>query len=244
MTVMTIKLTIEYDGTDFSGWQVQPGRRTIQGEIEKALSVVTGLPVGIVGSGRTDSGVHALGQVASFHADWPHPAEVFCKALNASLPRDIRILKAEKAAEGFNARRDARRRTYRYVLRKTTRAVARNYGWCPPFLFDLEPMRRASELLIGEHDFKSFSKNDCGLLDHSSRVFDVRWIETEDDIRFEIAAERFFHHMIRTLVGTLLDVGRGRLTPETFEKILLAADRREAGNTIPARGLFLLSVDY
>jgi tRNA pseudouridine38-40 synthase len=241
---MTVKLTIEYDGTDFSGWQVQPKRRTVQEEIEKALFSITGESLRIVGSGRTDAGVHALGQVASFHTGWTHTPDALGKALNVTLSKDIRILKAEDAPDSFDARRDARKRAYRYVLHKKERAVSRNFGWRPPFDFDLESMRLASEVLIGKHDFEAFSKNDNGITDHSSCVFDVRWIESEEEIRFEIAAERFFHHMIRTVMGTLLDVGRGKLTREEFKRILESRDRRNAGATIPAKGLYLLSVKY
>jgi tRNA pseudouridine38-40 synthase len=242
----TFKLIIEYDGSEFEGWQQQPNSRTVQGELEKALSTLTGSRIRTTGSGRTDAGVHALGQVVSFHTDRDLEADTIGRALNALLPRDIRVLSAEREPFRFNARRDALARTYRYVLWKKPRAVGRHYGWYSRRFngFDMESVRKASQKLIGEHDFSSFCKTDKENPSCMTRVTDVAWTSTEDEIRFEIRAVRFYHHMIRVLVGTLVQVGLGKITTEEFETILQARDRKKAGPTAPPHGLFFVKAEY
>jgi len=265
------KVTIAYDGTDFSGWQIQPGEQTIQGEIQAALRRVTGEDPLPQGSGRTDAGVHALGQVASFTLQAPIPAQNLLRALNRTLPDAIRILEAEKVPESFHARHSATAKTYEYrVFRETV---------CPPPLsrfvhpcawpMNFDDMQAAAKLLEGEHDFLSFAATDPDLAvrnqvadlipyeacetGHQARgtvrtVFSSGWQQTQTDaggmLVYRVRGNGFLHHMVRNLVGTLLDVGRGRLKAEVIPEILAARARSAAGPTAPPRGLFLHSVEY
>lgn len=240
----TFKLTLEYDGTDFSGWQVQPNQRTIQGEIEKALRFLTQKDIRIIGSGRTDAGVHALGQVISFRSNSELQLSAFKNGLNAYLPVDVRVIRVEEAGDCFNARKDAVSRTYHYVLYKRKRAVMRRYGWYPGMDFSVDPMKQASEFLLGEHSFISFCKLNGQTGDLISRVLNLRWNLTEEEIIFEITANRFFHNMVRIIVGTLLDVGFRKISPEELSNIIEGRDRELAGPTVPPQGLFLVRVDY
>jgi len=240
----TIKLTIEYDGTHFSGWQIQPNQRTVQGVIEKALAKLTKEKIKVVGAGRTDAGVHALGQVASFRCQKGLPMKAFINGINFFLPEDVKIIHAEEAHPSFNARRDAVQRTYRYVVSKRPRVVGRYYSWYSKMTFSLEPMKKASHYLVGGHDFTSFSKSDSETNDYSSHVLDIHWIESDEEVWFEITALRFFHNMVRIIMGSLLEVGYGRISPEQFHRILMARDRKVAGPTLPPQGLFLVSVGF
>jgi len=242
--VRTVKAVLEYDGTDFFGWQVQPDRRTVQGELERAIRAVTGETVRAVGAGRTDTGVHALGQVASFALTTALPDGPLQKALNAVLARDIRILSMDTRDPSFDARRDAVSRTYRYVISKVPRAVGRRYAWCPTVRFDVDPMIEASLALKGMHTWKTFSKAGGETGNFESTVREVHWDVDDREIRFEITAERFFHNMVRILMGTLLEVGRGRLTVTAFRDLLRTSDRTQAGPTVPPAGLFLVRVEY
>jgi tRNA pseudouridine38-40 synthase len=240
----TIKLTIEYDGSPFSGWQVQPKHRTVQEEIETALKKITKETIRITGSGRTDSGVHALGQVASFQIKKDMPISAYEKGLNTVLPKTIRILRAEAVHFNFDARRDAVSRTYRYILSKYERAIGYQYNWFPDFQFNINVMKKASVYLKGEHSFRSFCRDDGERSDCISHVFRIRWEEREQEIQFEITAVRFFHNMIRIIVGTLLEVGRGKMTLQQFRNLINQKDRTLAGPTVPPNGLFLVRVDY
>ena len=243
-TLKTIKLVLEYDGTLFSGWQIQPEQRTIQEEVEKALREITKENIRITGAGRTDAGVHALGQMASFKTRKDVPLSAYEKGINTFLPREIRVLRAEEMYPGFDARRDAVSRMYRYVISKAERAIGYQYAWFPNFDFDTRPMKRASKHLKGEHSFRSFSKGNDEDEECISKVFHVRWEETNTEIRFEISAIRFFHNMIRIIVGTLMEVGRGKMHPHQFRTILEGQDRTQAGPTVPPHGLFLVRVMY
>jgi tRNA pseudouridine38-40 synthase len=259
------KLIVAYDGTDFSGWQVQPGERTIQGEIQAALLRITGENPLPQGSGRTDAGVHALGQVASFLLQAPIPADNLRRALNRTLPDSIRIVEAEIAPDDFHARHSASAKTYEYrVFREAI---------CAPFLaryvypcawpMNLEDMQAAANLLEGEHDFVSFAATDPDLTTRLNEedspsgfrektsvrtVFSSSWEETRSPLGamlvYRVRGSGFLHHMVRNLVGTLLDVGRGRLAVNAIPEILAAMARSAAGPTAPARGLFLHSVEY
>lgn len=240
-----IKLTIEYDGTDFSGWQIQPKVRTVQEEIEKGLVELTKDNIKIMCAGRTDTGVHAFGQVASFRTESKLPVSAFSQGLKRFLPGDIFIKKAEEKIKPFNARKNAQSRTYRYLISKYPHVIGRQYSWYPLVKFSLPPMKKASKYLIGEHDFSSFFKKSSGNVNNCrSIVYNVQWNEDEEYIKFEITAKRFFHNMIRILMGTFIEVGRGRLSPKDFKKILIAQDRTLAGPTAPPHGLYLYKVNY
>jgi tRNA pseudouridine38-40 synthase len=269
----TWKLTLAYDGTDFRGWQVQPGERTIQGELQQALGRVTGETPLPQGSGRTDAGVHALAQVASFALRAPIPADNLQRALNRTLPESIRILEAKIVPNTFHARHSAVAKTYEYRVKL---ANSRREGICPPFLaryvyafpwpLDLNKLESAALQFVGEHDFLSFAANDPDSKTRNEKasaaqspnaeeqlstirtIFSSTWTrqETEDAdlLIYRVRGNGFLHHMVRNLVGTMLDVGRGYLEVETIPGILAAGSRTAAGPTAPARGLFLHSVEY
>ena len=271
------KLTLAYDGTEFRGWQVQPGELTVQGELQAALGRITGESPLPQGSGRTDAGVHALGQVASFALAAPIPAENLQRALNRTLPAAIRILETRTAPSTFHARHSAVAKSYEYrVFREAI---------CPPFLaryvyacpwpMDVEALQRSARLFEGEHDFMSFAATDPEQVNRGydpaaesdtrplpregfqaeppmaatvRRIFSSGWEERQCEagalLVYHVRGSGFLHHMVRNLVGTMLDVGRGRLEAGALHEILAARNRAAAGPTAPARGLFLHSVEY
>jgi len=240
-----IKMTLEYDGTDFAGWQVQPEQRTVQEVVETGLFKMTKKKFRVTASGRTDAGVHALGQVVSFKTDTSLPISAFSKGLNSYLPQDVRVINAEMKREKFDARKNAISRTYRYILTKQPKVIGRQYCWYPQCSFRLNPMIKASKFLKGEHTFTSFCKKKSeGYYNNISTVHTVEWKTIENEVVFQINAVRFFHNMIRIIIGTLLEVGKGTLTPEDFKRILEAQDRKFAGPTAPPQGLYLVKVYY
>ncbi|MCR4403436.1 MAG: tRNA pseudouridine(38-40) synthase TruA [Firmicutes bacterium] len=241
-----VKLILEYDGTAYCGFQRQDGLRTIQAELERAAAVIIKAPVSVVGAGRTDAGVHARGQVVNFRTGARMPVERFVPALNSVLPADIRVLSAEEVPWEFHARYDARGKTYEYTL--DTRAVPsvflRNYAYHVPLDLDLEAMSEASRHIVGRHDFRSFAASGGG-----AKTFtrEVRRCSLESEgglVRLTVEADGFLYNMVRIIVGTLLLVGAGKLSPADVERIRDARDRRLAGPTAPAKGLCLVQVDY
>ncbi len=248
-----IKLTLEYDGTNFSGWQLQtPDKRTVQGEIEKALLKIFKKEIRIIGSGRTDTGVHALGQAANFKIDSPMPLEKIVRALNGNLPDDISVLSAEKVSTGFHAQHSAKQKTYRYsILNRPTRpAIDKNFVLHIPYKINLSAMRKEAKLLVGKHNFVSFMATDTakrGKLtakDTTRTVSKLEIHKKEDLITIDIAANGFLYKMVRNIVGTLLDIGTGLIPQGSARNILKAKSRRAARETAPAKGLILLSVKY
>ena len=257
---MNWKLTLAYDGTDFHGWQIQPERTTIQGELTGAIERITAERILPQGSGRTDAGVHARAQVASFELNAPIPPENLHRALNRTLPTAIRVLSVEHASPGFHARHSVQTKTYEYRI------------WrgeiCPPWIaryvyalnwpLDIERMKQAATLVVGEHDFTSFTATDPDLfartsdsLDADAKAGNIRTIfsssfssEDEDVLIYQVRGNGFLHHMVRNLVGTFLDGGRGHIEPEDVRNILDQRSRSAAGATAPARGLWLDSVEY
>lgn len=240
------KLTIEYDGTEYHGWQKQPNGRTIQETIENALSVMAKEPVRLTGSGRTDAGVHALGQAASFRCSRRIPPDAFVAGLNSLLPDDIVILSCEPVHPRFHAQYDARLKTYRYRIRNHSlpSAICRRFEWFFPRQLDAREMQKAAAYLPGTHDFSSFQASGSNASHPFRTVTEARVYREQDHIFFEITADGFLRYMVRNIVGTLVDVGTGRKEPESFRKILLSGDRGEAGATAPAHGLFLVRVVY
>jgi tRNA pseudouridine38-40 synthase len=254
------KLVLAYDGTEFHGWQVQPDHTTVQGELRDAIARITGEDVLPQGSGRTDAGVHAVGQVASFTLAAPIPEANLARALNRTLPASIRVLSAIREASDFHARHSARAKTYEYrVFRGEI---------CPPWQaryvyalnapLDVEAMQRAAAQVCGEHDFTSFAATDP---DRSERDSDAtgegsqgnvrslylsQWTpEAEKDLLlYRVRGDGFLHHMVRNLVGTFLEIGRGNLAETEIPAILKSRARERAGPTAPARGLFLVNVEY
>lgn len=249
------KLVLSYDGTDFHGWQVQPDRITIQGTLADAIERITGERVLPQGSGRTDAGVHALGQVASFALSANIPPENFHRALNRALPGSIRVLEASRTASDFHARHSAIGKRYEYRIFRGE--------ICPPWLaryvyalnwpLDIAAMQEAASLVIGEHDFASFAASDPDATQRAAtgeaistvkKIFSSSWDAEDDLLIYRVHGSGFLHHMVRNLVGTFLDVGRNHITTNAIPEILAARSRSAAGPTAPARGLFLSSVDY
>jgi len=241
-----IKLTIAYDGTEFSGWQRQPDRRTVQQDMEEALAELTGTMPSTNASGRTDAGVHALGQVVHFLTASRHPPEVFVKALNAKLAADVRVLLAEEVSQAFHCTFDAKSKRYRYVIdnAKIADPFQRRYAWHVYPRLDADAMRRAGEALKGRHDFHSFETNWPNRTSSVRTIFALDVAREGDRVTIEVEADGFLYNMVRTITGTLALVGTGR-RPESFPGEALAAeDRAEAGPTAPPQGLFLLRVHY
>jgi tRNA pseudouridine38-40 synthase len=242
-----IKLLIEYDGTHYHGWQVQPNALTLQEVIQKKIEMMTRHPVHLNASGRTDAGVHALGQVASFTTSTKIPVPAFRHGLNSLLPPDIIIKSAEEVDENFHPQFRAKRKTYRYVIlnRELPSAIYRNYSWHLPKPLDIAAMQEASQNLIGRQNFSSFQATDSEPTNPVREIFKAEWsMKKEVFLCFTIEADGFLKHMVRNIVGTLAEVGRGKISSDEFYKILLAKDRRRAGMTAPPQGLFLLEVQY
>jgi tRNA pseudouridine38-40 synthase len=244
--VKKIKLTIAYDGTDFSGFQRQPGRRTIQGTLEETLSRVLKEDIIIEGSGRTDAGVHALGQVCHFTTNKPIPAERFPHILCHTLPADIIVVKGEEVPFEFHARKSACWKTYRYQVETLSvpRLHMRRYAYHFPTAVNVEAMQRAAQLLIGEHDFTSFCSAKTEIEHKVRTIYNIRLSEA-DQLRFvEVTGSGFLYNMVRIIVGTLHDVGKGKILVEHIPAIIEAKDRQAAGSTFPPEGLHLVEVGY
>lgn len=241
------RITIEYDGGNYAGWQCQKNARTVQGEIESALAAMVGRPVRLSASGRTDAGVHALGQVANFHCDTRLSPETLQKALNSMLDGDIVIRDCREAADGFHARFDAVGKTYHYHIlnRPLPSAIHRRHVWFIRKPLDVAAMQHAADLLAGEHDFSAFEGAGSPRAHAVRTVLSARF-EAEGDGRivFEISANGFLRFMVRNIVGTLVTVGHHRIPPEEFKAVLESRDRRRAGATAPPQGLFLMKVWY
>lgn len=242
----TFKLTIEYDGTDYHGWQVQPGMTTIQGTLQKAVKRIVGKGVHVMGAGRTDSGVHALGQVASLQAEFSHPPDTLRRALTSILPPDIVVTAVEEMDNDFHAQRWAKWKRYRYTLltRPYPSAIERRYTLFVPRPLQIESMAEAARVLIGTHDFSSFQAAHGSVESPVRTVLVAEFRQEGDHLSFEIVAGGFLRHMIRIIMGTLLDVGRGRLRPEDLKAILEGKDRTHASKTISPHALCLLEVGY
>jgi len=242
-----IKLLIEYDGTYYQGWQIQPEGPTIQGMLEEKLSRLTGGRIHVIGSGRTDSGVHALGQVAHFRTQSQMDIRTIQRALNSLLPPDIVIKKVEEVDEGFHARKNSKSKVYEYrILNRNLRsAFHRGYVWYIPQKLNLIEMKKATQGLIGEHDFSAFRTVGSPTRTAVRRVIRAEWKRGRDGlIRFEIEANGFLKQMVRSIIGTLVEIGKGRMKASDFRKIMNSKDRKKAGPTAPAQGLFLKEVKY
>lgn len=246
-----LKITLAYDGTDFCGWQVQPDAPSIQASLASAIGRVTGEKVLPQGSGRTDAGVHALGQVASVALQTVIPAANLVVALNDVLPASIRVLNCVEVAPEFHPRKSALAKTYRYRIFRGNICLPfqARYVWHYPYPLDSGAMMTAAGLVEGEHDFTSFAAVDPERgkgesVSNVRTVFSSQWAQEEDELVYEIRGKGFLHHMVRNLVGTFLLVGKKTLRPEDVAKILAERNRSAAGATAPASGLYLVSVEY
>lgn len=242
------KLAIEYDGTAYHGWQRQRALPTVQGTIEDALKMMTGQPATVVGSGRTDAGVHAWHQVAHFVVDTAFTADVFTNGLNSLLPDDIVVTDCERVSDAFHARYDVKSKIYEYVIlnRIVPVAIGRKYAWHVRKKLDLEGMRESLTCLKGTHDFSAFEGAGSARSSAVRTVMDAQLTQRDwgDYLVFSIEADGFLRFMVRNIVGTLVDVGKKKISPEGFEGILRSGDRKLAGATAPPHGLFLKQVKY
>ncbi|HEV8537465.1 MAG TPA: tRNA pseudouridine(38-40) synthase TruA [Bacteroidota bacterium] len=239
-----IKLLIEYDGTDFCGWQRQENGPTIQAEIEGVLAKVLQENVSIIGAGRTDAGVHALGQVANFRTESSLGLRELRNALNGLLPEAIVVHDVQDVPPEFHARYSARERVYSYMITQTPSAIARRHSWYLGYSLQIDLMRWGAAAIIGVHDFESFCKANSDVDHHRCNVMAARWEQEGSRLKFTIRADRFLHGMVRAIVGTLVDVGRGYTPLDEFLGMLGKKDRREAGPAAPAKGLLLEEILY
>jgi len=249
MTMRNLRLDIEYEGTDYHGWQVQENARTISGTIEEILQQVLQSKreeVRLIGSGRTDAGVHALGQVANFTTDREIPEENLRRALCSLLPPDIVIRRVTEVPEDFHARRDAIQRLYRYqcIVRNSPSTLYRNLSLHIRSSLNIRGMRKAVQALTGTHDFTAFRSKHCDAKSPVRTLDSIEILEDPPFIYFDVSAPAFLRNQVRIMVSTLIEVGLGRLEPEGISSILESKDRRQAGPTLPAKGLILVEVRY
>jgi tRNA pseudouridine38-40 synthase len=246
VTSVNIKLTIEYDGTHYHGWQVQAAGNTVQNVLETAVCTIVGRPTRIIGSGRTDAGVHALGQVANFFCDKEIDPHRLRRGLNALTPEDITIKSVEIVPDDFDARRGGRSRIYEYRIlnRPSSSPFLSKYAWHVHDVLDVPAMQEAVICLEGEHDFSSFRAAGCDAAHPIRTVYRVSLHQNGELIVFTIEATAFLRHMVRNIVGTLVEVGRRQRSPRSFAELLEARDRTQAGRKAPAQGLFLMQVKY
>jgi tRNA pseudouridine38-40 synthase len=242
-----IRLLLEYDGSRYHGWQRQKNAHTIQEVLEAALRKLTGEVVKVIGSGRTDAGVHAREQVANFHTSRNIPVKAFHEGLNSMLPHDIAVMEAMEAPPDFHARKSARSKTYEYrILNRPSRSpLYHHYAWWIAEALDLEAMEEAAGALMGRHDFTAFQASGSGVKNPVREVFSSGWRrEQENWLVYAITANGFLRGMARSLVGTMVEVGRGKHPPGHLQQVLESRERRRAGPTAPAQGLYLVQVLY
>ncbi|QZY54593.1 tRNA pseudouridine(38-40) synthase TruA [Crassaminicella profunda] len=241
-----VKLTIQYDGTNFSGWQIQPNARTVQEEIEKALTKIMKKPIKINGSGRTDAGVHAMGQIANFYEEFTMPIEKIPIALNALLPQDISIREAVEVPRDFHARYNAKGKKYIYKIynNKIRNPLLFNYTYFVTYDLDLEKMKEATNYFIGEHNFKSFMASGSSIVNTVRTIHELNLYEKDELLILEAKGNGFLYNMVRIIAGTLVDVGRGKIKLKDLPVIIKSCKREKAGHTAPPQGLYLAKVFY
>lgn len=239
-----LKLAIEYDGTDFVGWQIQANGRSVQGVITQALEQVLQHKITLIGAGRTDAGVHARGQVGGFRTTSSIPSHDLLRAMNGLLPSDVSVRSMEDVPMNFHPRFDARERVYRYYISLLRSPLSRRYSWYVRYSLDFRALRTAASWVLGVNDFRSFCTHGFEVPQTVCTVGTSFWEESPDQLVYEIRADRFVHGMVRALVGTMVDIARGYFPLSDFPLILSSNDRRKAGVTAPARGLVLEEVIY
>lgn len=242
-----IKLAIEYDGTNYHGWQIQPNAVSIQETIEDRLQKITQEEIRLIAAGRTDAGVHAIEQVANFSTESRLDINNIQRGLNSMLPPDIAVKDISEAEQDFHARHSAKSKIYRYVIlnQRFPSPLYRNFSWFIPFKLNIKEMKNAVQCLIGKHDFSSFKASRCNSNNPIREIYSISLDrDTKGFITFEIEANGFLKQMVRNIVGTLADVGKGKIGVSEFEEILRAKDRKRAGITAPPQGLFLVKIKY
>ena len=241
-----IKLVIEYQGKDFNGWQKQPNKLNIQGEIERAIGSITGEEIELIGSGRTDAGVHSLGQVANFKTNSNIPIEKFPIAINSKLKKSIVIKSAEEVEERFHSRYSVHSKKYRYIINNspTGTAIYRELEYQFPIKLDSEKMQKAAKYFEGEHEFAAFKASGTSSKNSVRKIFKAEVFERDERVYIELTGSGFLYNMVRIISGTLLDVGIGKINPEDIPEIIKSKDRKKAGRTLPAVGLYLVEVNY
>ena len=242
-----IKLTIEYDGKDFNGWQKQPNKLNIQGTIEKAIEKITGKETNLIASGRTDAGVHALGQVANFKTNSNIPIEKIPIAINSNIKKSIVIKTAEEVDEKFHSRLTCKQKTYRYIINNTKQgtAIYRNLETHIPVKLDIKKMKKAIKYFEGQHDFKAFKASGTSSKSSVRTIYKAEIIEKENErIWIELTGNGFLYNMVRIIAGTLVDVGLGKISPEEIPNIIKSKKRENAGKTLKPQGLYLVEVKY
>ncbi|MEX2116939.1 MAG: tRNA pseudouridine(38-40) synthase TruA [Bacteroidota bacterium] len=240
----TVKMIVEYDGTDFSGWQFQKNGRSVQAEIERAVGQLFQEEIRVTGAGRTDAGVHASGQVCHCTTTTPMDEKSISRGVNALLPEDVVVRDVEFVPKEFHSRFSAKARRYRYYISQGPAAVMRRYRWVVGYALDISAMQGCSAAIRGDHDFQSFCKEQAEVNHYRCTVTKAEWEKSGQDLVFEIVANRFLHGMVRALVGTMVEVGRGYRSDADFARICAAKDRSEAGMAAPPAGLFLEQVFY
>lgn len=241
-----IRLTIEYDGKDFNGWQKQPNKLNIQGEIERAIEEITGEKVDLIASGRTDAGVHALAQMANFKTNSNLPVEKYPIALNTKLKKSIRIQKAEEVEEDFHSRYHCKQKTYRYVINNSEQgsSIYRNLEYFVPNKLNVEKMQEAVKYFEGEHNFKAFKASGTSSKSSVRIIYKAKVEKQGDRIIIELTGNGFLYNMVRIIAGTLVDVGLGKIGPDEISEIIENGERSRAGKTLPPQGLYLIKVEY
>ena len=241
-----IKLTIEYDGKDFGGWQKQPNKLNIQGEIERAIKSITGEDVELIASGRTDAGVHALGQVANFKTNSNIEIDKIPIAINSQVKNSIRIKNAEEVDLNFHSRYNCKKKTYRYIIdnSKYGTAIYRNICYHMPIKLNVEEMKKAVKYFEDEHDFKAFKSSGTSSKSSVRTIYSANVITEGDNIAIDLTGNGFLYNMVRIIAGTLVDVGLGKIKANEIPEIIESKDRNRAGKTLPPQGLMLLGVEY
>lgn len=241
-----IKLTIEYDGKEFNGWQKQPNKLNIQGEIERAIEEITGEQVDLYGSGRTDAGVHSLGQVANFKTNSKLPIEKVAIAINSKLKKSIRIKKAEEVSENFHSRYNCHKKKYRYIINNSSQgsAIYRGLEYHVSQKLNADEMKKAIKFFEGEHDFKAFKSSGTSSKSSIRTIYNAELKQNGERIIIELTGNGFLYNMVRIISGTLLEVGLGNIKAEDIPNIIESKDRKMAGKTLPPHGLYLVEVMY
>jgi len=239
------KITIEYDGTSYCGWQIQRKQTTVQGAIKKSLeNIVKKDDINIIGSGRTDSGVHALGQVFSVKLETSMSSVQIVKAMNSILPKDIRIISCEIIEGKFNARFSALNREYLYKIKKTNSAFDYNHYWNYPYEYDIQILKECAQIILKQENFYNFCRTSPDIENYNCTIYHSDWMIDNDILTYKVNANRFLHHMVRMLVGTMLEVSRGKLLKSDFLALFQDSANKKRVLTAPSKGLYLLKVKY